>query len=436
MGATMSVANGADDPKTVGFLDLPTEVRDQIYRELLLQPIGYGAARQCREFETSILRANKQIHREASEVLYEENAWVIFEMRTRSKIERLIKDHYSIAISRGNALSGKLPFGGIPTLRVYLEEPRCRDSETLRYVVLPLEWVGHTTNAFVRGEYSGGLEMAVHFHTQRQHESRQRMVVEFLETLREIREVVVTGLNPPFLGRYLAEEMMTAIASTDELIDQTSEYIRRADLALAQGQVYRAEELYDQGSRNPVGYFESRFYEVSHEAAYEATPTQIEVFDSKTCECLEGVAVCSLRHGDSLSACTKLRMYLLTKHTLSDSQKARGFYYHGLAAVAAGLDHQALFSFLMALALVPGYEAVDKEVDALEGRVFKIKGCSKSKALIVKEVNLELIRPLRHKNAGDTKPSREERGNLALQFKHCDKNLRQFLRVKAGFFVL
>ena len=432
MGATMSDENGADSPKTVGFLDLPLEVRDQIYRELLFQPIGYGAARQCREFETSILRANKQIHREASEVLYEENAWVIFEMRTRAKIERLIKDHYSIAMSRGNSLSGKLPFGGIPSLRVYLEEPRCRDSETLRYVVLPLEWVGHTTNAFARGEYSEKLEMAVHFHTQRQHESRQRMVVEFLETLREIKKAVVTGLNPPFLGRYLAEEMMTAIASTDELIDQTSEYIRRADLALAQGQVYRAQELYDQGSRNPVGYIESRVYPVS----YEDTPTQIKVFDSKICECLEGVAVCSLRHGDSLSACTKLRKYVLKKHTLSDSQKARGFYYHGLAAVAAGLDHQALFSFLMALALAPGYEAVDIEVDALEERVFKIKGYSKANALIIKEWNLDLIRPLRHKNAGDTKLSREERGNLALQFKHCDRDLCRFLGVKAGIFVL
>ena len=166
MGAITSVANRVDDPKTVGFLDLPTEIRDQIYRELLFQPIGYGAGRQCREFDTSVLRANKQIHREASKVLYEENAWVIFELRTRTKIERLIKDHYSIATSRGYSLSGRLPFGGIPTLRVYLEELSCRDSDFLELAVLPLEWVGPTTNAFVRGEFSHGFKMDVHFHTQ------------------------------------------------------------------------------------------------------------------------------------------------------------------------------------------------------------------------------------------------------------------------------
>ena len=90
----------------------------------------------------------------------------------------------------------------------------------------------------------------------------------------------------------------------------------------------------------------------------------------------------------------------------------------------------------MALALVPGYEAVDKEVDALEGRVFKIKGCSKAKALRIKEENLDLIRQLRHRNAGDTKLSQEQRENMALQFKHCEKSLRGFLRVRERVVVL
>ena len=37
-------ANGVEGSNTIGFLDLSLEIRDQVYRELLFQPIGYGAA--------------------------------------------------------------------------------------------------------------------------------------------------------------------------------------------------------------------------------------------------------------------------------------------------------------------------------------------------------------------------------------------------------
>lgn len=123
-----------------------------------------------------------------------------------------------------------------------------------------------------------------------------------------------------------------------------------------------------------------------------------------------------------------MRRYIL-KTELQDSQKARGFYYHGLASVANGLDHEALFSFMLALALVPGYEAVDKEVDALEERVSQGIGSCEAKALTLKNGNLELLRPLRHKNAGDTKLSEQQRVDLALQFKFWGNNLGAFLRL-------
>ena len=424
----MSDANGVEGSKTVGFLDLSRELRDQIYRDLLSRPIGYGAERRRQRFETTILRANKQIHREASKVLYEENAWVVFEMRVRSELRDLTSDPNLITMSRDFWRSGRLPFGGNPSLRVYLEEPRRRDCEIVDYIIMPLEWVGDMTQAFVHSHFSSKLELVVHFHKDRKHEGRQRMAMEFLEMIRGVKKVNITGLSPPSLGYQLAEHMMTSIKSTDELIDQTSEYIRRAELVLAQGQVYRAEELYEQGSCSLVGYAGSKaFSPLSRD-----TRTQSRVFSSKICECLEGMAVCSFRHGDSLSACTELRDYILTTGDLPDSQKARGFYYHGLASVAAGLDLEALFSFMQALTLVPGYEAVDKEVDALEERVSQGVGGYEAKVLILKNGNLELLRPLRHKNAGDAKLSEQQRVALALQFKHWERSLRAFLGIKVA----
>lgn len=287
----MPDANGAENPKTVGFLDLSRELRDQIYHELLFRPISYGPDRRPQRFETTVLRANKQIHREACEVLYGENAWVVFEMRIRREIRDLMKDPNLITMSRDFRRSGRLPFGGIPSLRVYLEEPRRRDCNTVKYIIMPLEWVGDMIRTFVHETFSSKLEMAVHFHEHRKYKNRQTMAVEFLEMIRGCKKVNITGLNPPSLGSQLAEQMMTLVKSTDDLIDQISKYIRRAELALAQGQLYRAEELYYQGSCNPVGYTLSMAYL----EYYVDTPAQRWVFDSKTYECLEGLAICSLR---------------------------------------------------------------------------------------------------------------------------------------------
>ena len=122
----MPDANGAEGPKTVGFLDLSLEVRDQIYRELLFQPIGYGAARRRHKFETSILHVNEQIHQEASRVLYEENAWVVFEMHSIGRVDRCVVSHDYLAVISREVSAGRLPFGGIPSLRVRMQDDRSR----------------------------------------------------------------------------------------------------------------------------------------------------------------------------------------------------------------------------------------------------------------------------------------------------------------------
>ena len=403
----MPYANGAEGSKTVGFLDFPRELRDQIYRELLFQPIGYGAARRRHKFETTILRVNKQIHREGSKVLYEENAWVVFEIRSPGRLTlALPTDRDIITTSRDISRYGRLAFGGIPSLRVRVQECHFRDHKILDYVIIPLEWVGVTTRIFIPRDCSHNLEFAVHFHENQKHESRQRMAMEFLEILRGVRKAKITGLTSPSLGARLAEHMMTPIKSIDELIDRTSEYIRRAELMLAQGQFYLAEELYNQGYDNSVWATGSRFIA-------NVTPTKTKIFSSKLCESLEGGTICCLRHRKSHSTCIKLKYYIMNNSDLPDSRKATGLYYYGLASAAAGYENEALFGFMHLLILIPGYEAVDKEVDALEERVTKGMSPNAVEALMLASWdtcdreksricwNLDHIKPCRHRKASD-----------------------------------
>ena len=425
----MSYANGVEAPKTVGFLDLSRELRDQIYRELLYQPIGYGAARRRHKFETSILRVNKQIHKEASRVLYEENAWVVFEIRWVGLVLNVPSERYLITTSRDIERNGRLAFGGDPTLRVRVQHCEIRSHKILYYVIVPLEWVRDMTRVFVRGdisyypEFLEDDEFAVHFHENQKHESRQKMAMEFLDIIRGVRKAKIYGLTSPSLGASLAKHMMTPIKSIDELIDRTSVHNRRAELMLAQGQVYLAEELYNQG-------YNSSIWAAAADRTFmtNVSPSKSGILRSKLCESLEGSAVCSLRHGSSRRACIKLKDYIIENSDLPDSQKAAGFYYHGLASVAAGFDNEALFGFMRVLILIPGYEAVDEEVDALEERVTKGMSPQDVRASIpanadMKDLerywtcgNLDLVKPCRHRNASDGELSPLQKDRMILDF--------------------
>ena len=427
---TMSDSNGAEGSKTVGFSDLSLELRDQIYRELLYQPIGYGAARRRRKFETSILRVNKQIHQEASRVLYEENAWVVFEIRSLSGWELDIPtDRYLIKTSGDILRRGRLAFGGNPSLRLRIQVCNLRLFEVKHYVIVPLEWVRDMTRCFVHGDishydvYPEHDEFAVHFHENLKHESRRRMAMEFLELIRGVRKAEVYGLPSPSLGASLAKRMRTPLKSIDELIDRTSMYIHRAELMLAQSDFYLAEELYNHG-------YDSSIWAFRPGSMTDVTPAKSKLFDSKLHESLEGSAVCSLRHGDSYHACRKLKDYILEDSEdyilydseLSYSQKATGLYYYGLASLAAGSDNEALYGFVLALILSPGHEAADKEVDAFDERVTKGMSPKTVMASILSNkdvedmeryrlcLNLDLVKPCRHRNASD--------GELSLWQKH------------------
>lgn len=411
----MSDADGAEGPKTVDFLDLSLEVRDQIYRELLFQPIGYGAARRRHKFETSILRVNKQIHQEASRVLYEENVWVVFEMHSIGKVDRCVVSHdYLTYISR-QVSAGRLHFGGIPSLRVRMQDDRSRryKYKHIEYVIIPLEWVRDMTKVFVRNNIRnwswelGSAEFTIHLRETQKHESRRRMAMEFLECIRGVRKAKIHGLPSP-LNFSFAKHMRTPLNPIDEVIDLASMYIRHAKLVRAQGQFGHAEELYEQA-------YNCSIWATWRAFIAEANPTKSKIFKDQLYESLAGSAFCSSKNGGSERACNRLKEYIKKNSELSDVQQATGFYYYGLASVAAGFGNRALWGFMRALVLVPGYEGVDKEVDAIEDRVGE-GGYGDCYDRLRISRNLEQMRPHRHQNAGNGELTQEQKNKVIREF--------------------
>ena len=67
-----------EDMKYFQFLSLPRELRDAVYRKLLLP--DYADHLCGYKIEPAILGVNRKINQEASKVLYHETKWIIFTM--------------------------------------------------------------------------------------------------------------------------------------------------------------------------------------------------------------------------------------------------------------------------------------------------------------------------------------------------------------------
>lgn len=84
--------------KASPILSLPRELRDQIYRELLLadKVIPTNRITGNATFEPAILRVSKQLHKECSRILYHENNWFIITMNGYDLVGFYLKTQYSI----------------------------------------------------------------------------------------------------------------------------------------------------------------------------------------------------------------------------------------------------------------------------------------------------------------------------------------------------
>ncbi|KAJ4352687.1 hypothetical protein N0V85_009642 [Neurospora sp. IMI 360204] len=139
------------DPKTVGFLDLPLEIRIFIYRKVVVQPDTVELSRcrpvfECLQDEntTSILSLNHQTRAEALDVFYSENTFrivagednedllSILPQADRLPIRRLELTHPVIASSPSNTMLYRPDVGNrawmsvlskLKSLRIIVVEP-------------------------------------------------------------------------------------------------------------------------------------------------------------------------------------------------------------------------------------------------------------------------------------------------------------------------
>ena len=180
------------------FLSLPRELRDQVYRELLIPkrvciepPVSYG-------LEPVVLRVNKQIYEEGSTVLHGENIWVLFSMECAELISIYSRTKSSKYLDN---------FVGSPNLKMDLRGPsfrrRCKE---FRILVTVHEVRDVYTNFLISFFNPGSIECSLRFHV-RPDQYGERVLGALVDSLGDVRgigSVIMTGIKHS-IGTYTAE---------------------------------------------------------------------------------------------------------------------------------------------------------------------------------------------------------------------------------------
>jgi len=357
-------------PKAFRILSLPRELRNMIYRKLLL-PERADPYRKTYKIEPDILRVNKQMHREASEILYREISWVMFNTNYHAFVKNLkALDYNMIAVKHDNPLR-TFPFGGTPALQADLTVGHISGSEAQDIIIVPLFDAQRICKAFTSVNAPMELEFNIRLDTSAQaRPDCQEVMLECLRDIRGIGHATVEGVNPPSLGTEIAVLMMKPFADTDELMARAIAYQRRGERAVDLGRFFYAAEIYLDGF-NFIRWAITSFGR--HRPCTPANAAGFRNLANKKQELITEYAFCHIKQGSPASACCAFESMVLLNARMDDDlpkvQKAKSWYYYGLALVAVGAENRALNAFIHALVLRPGYEAADQEVDALEERI-------------------------------------------------------------------
>ncbi|KAL8723599.1 MAG: hypothetical protein Q9225_000141 [Loekoesia sp. 1 TL-2023] len=360
------------------FLDLPREIRDQIYRELLCSDKVYqpasevGIARRYK-YQVAILRCNKQINREATPVLYDENCLILFsldwflqdedlKLLVQPSFGALFGCHDAFAILRKRAaVSVQLSLG-----------PWNFPGEGDMFVITP--WELHMTAQRL------WISLLTHFGTiwtcklrfklsfkQRKHQ--QALIDGFLELrgLGSPFRVEVRGLNlpePNSLSPLLEGDRL----HTDDCIARASAFEGRGDCFLASADPddeFLAYKNFHEG----VIYLGGVLQHGRYRRFNDLTEEKLQLLKKKQTWMNHACALYLINHGpldvglELLKACCK------QWPTMSDVLLPKINYYYGRVLLRHSYELQAIYHLMLALRSRPGWAAAESQIHELAQRI-------------------------------------------------------------------
>ena len=367
---------GCGTSKRMGFLGLPSELRQKVYRHLL-GPFG------IRGLKTSILCVSKMIHKEAVKILYGENGVVMYHIH-RNVLGHLRPD---IENDRHNFPStfdvypttqtdGRI--GSEPALTVSIalqnscypeQDGRWRD-EFESYVGL-----GKTLPGFCKILTSCHIRTTLHLRLSlplveyRTWGGRLEFLLNCFQECRGIGTAEIFAAEGLPVETDLCSLMCKPLQSFDEILNRARWYEDRVRQLLASR--HHLEALFMLSSAYCyLAWWHRMGIELSNETERKWT----EFWDMKL-ETSLLYASQWLRFGNPEQARGPILLIFTTYPLKSESapvprrlweKEGEGHYILGLCSLLEGCKICALYEFLQALISMPGNERFDKEIDKLE----------------------------------------------------------------------
>lgn len=351
---------------------LPRELRDQIYRELLVPEKNRNSRRSLPSYTLypEILHVNKQTHQEASEILYGENICILFHMCLRD-----LEFGYSKARDDVHIFSGGLNyFPGQIAMYVDLTQWQvCHFGSPRAKILVGLCDLQRFFDVDLHDLNPTLCDLNVEVYEQRYQE--QESLLDFFHRLRGIRKAWITGTILPSTGHELATLLTTPERHVDEIIERANVVQSRGKQKVNFGRFTEARNLFDHGF-----HYNRHRYNLRGPSSGGAAELEGRNEDSNTRLTYQSLsfwfdrALCNLRlenamDWDVLDAGVTI-LYKIECNLDHDSYRDFwDLYCKGRESLEAGRGYSAMRIFLQVLRLHPARLRLDTEIDDMEGRL-------------------------------------------------------------------
>ena len=413
------------------FMDLPPEVRDNVYEKLLCPHVDRKEHREHKRIrdynlEPAILRTCKMVCEEGSRVLYAKNDTFLIRMdelayngfNNNNDQDWVLPDLPVARLEGGEA-------GGMSVLTMEIEQRvtkpskskrtkkgrKCRKPPQNQFVFIGLLSAIPKVCRFLTSSIDVGklqLEVRMERPVARSPESRQEILSYCLQCFHEARglghAVIFTEPEHSDEAAEIADLMTTQLDTVAEALRIAREYESRVSKQMkeerwddARETLHNALEFFDllQGEMLPVYLMSS-----VRGGIKEPCPLEGKMIDMQWKHIF-----CCLEVGRTGDVQYQVRQMFPRYHTMQtpaqqDAYQRRvadAHYAIGKAYEINGALNSAIYSFLQAIMSAPGHVEADEAIDHLEERV-KSSSCPKD---VMAKLNIEVVlKKFRHQGPG------------------------------------
>ena len=405
-----------------GWSSLPAEVRAKIYKELLLVDMRQEQKDLCHHhLHLDILRANREIYKEASDILYLRNTWVRFRMD--------IQAHFHVESRINNARHRKgrpiialypVVFTKVAALDIVVRDEENPKSLRRTYVIssfaLP-EVCRMLTMPPTGSDDIAALALELDSTTVPEGAvwDQKSLLDCFVETrglgsLKYTKGVAMLAESRGKDGLAQLGAMALPLNNPAEVMERALNYLNRGRQQLRTKHIYEALITFQEGAYY-VHWLAYNPYGMSSETLADTRmKTQLE---SNWWDFIEECVSCCMQLGDMTGARNTLLFLFKGTYTPSRDKWAEAYHMLGLIEERLGAENAAAHSFLRALYARPGHEATENAINRLRERV---DDKTNIESVIVRHNIDNVLKPFRHRTPGQEPLSGVEVSRIIAQF--------------------